>query len=74
MTKKIWHKEAGGGKEKWRGNWQKQHKTYDSFSTFRKVSGTKSAVHLVLLTTSGLAPTKYSHLPMLSLTMDCLFG
>lgn len=43
-------------------------------STFRKVSGTKSAVHLVLLTTYGLAPTKYSHLPMLSLTMDCLFG
>lgn len=43
-------------------------------STFRTVTATRSAVHLVLLTTFGLAPGKYSHLPMLTLTMECLFG
>lgn len=46
----------------------------NKLSVFRTVSKTKKAVHLVMLTSSGLNVNKYSNVVMQSLTVDCLFN
>ncbi len=45
----------------------------NKLSVFRTVSRTKSAVHLTMLTTYGVARNQYANMLMQNLTMDCLF-
>ena len=46
----------------------------NKLSVFRTVTKTKSAVHLIMLTSNGISTSKYSNIVMQSLTADCLFG
>lgn len=46
----------------------------NKLSVFRTVTKTKSAVHLTMLTSNGIATNKYSNMVMQSLTADCLFA
>lgn len=45
----------------------------NKLSTFRMVTGTKQAVHLVMLTTFGVTENQYKNVYQQNLTMDCLF-
>lgn len=45
----------------------------NKLSVFRTVTATRLAVHLVMLTTFGVADNQYKNVYQQSLTMDCLF-